>query len=86
MITNEKIFEYQMTDEKLQEILRSNLVNEAEYNANVTCNNDQKEAWEFEIKNYMARRLQYMYRQWKERRERSRHIWKVNNREEGIKR
>jgi hypothetical protein len=41
----------------------------------------KEEDWNSKLRNYMARRLQYMYRQWKGRKVRQRKIWKIKNRE-----
>jgi multidrug efflux pump subunit AcrA (membrane-fusion protein) len=79
-VTNQKIYEFQMTDPDLRNILIANMYAEAEQAALAEIKELRVKNWDETIKNYMARRMQYMYRVWKARRWRNKKVWKVEKR------
>lgn len=83
--TGEKVMEYQMTDQKLMEISEANYYGEAWWEANEMAKEMKNEDWDNKFKDYMVRRMQYMYRLWKSRRKREKVIWRIKNRESSLK-
>eukprot|EP00981_Chlorochromonas_danica_P014826 scaffold8997_cov171-Ochromonas_danica.AAC.1 len=85
--TNEKVLEYQMTDDILRRIVKDDMYGNAEYQANNDLEKQKEEAWEMILKNYMAKRLQFLYRYWKGRQYRKKKAWKIAKRiQKGISR
>mmetsp|Transcript_21860 Transcript_21860/g.48872 ORF Transcript_21860/g.48872 Transcript_21860/m.48872 type:complete len:1042 (-) Transcript_21860:89-3214(-) len=78
-VTGERIFDYQMRDEKLREIAIENMYGEADHQAIQEVNETKRSEWELLIKNMMARRLQYMYRSRQARKWREKKMWKLTN-------
>lgn len=76
-LTGEKVLEYSMTDEKLREIHIANYYGEARYEALQEAKKLRAEGWEEVMKNHMAQRLQYMYRQFKCRKQRKSQMWSI---------
>ena len=84
-LTEQKVFEYNMTDEILMEVTHSNIYGAADEDARVLADKAQEEDWEFEITSFMARRMQYMYRYWKSKKTRRQWLWKLKTRESNHK-
>jgi hypothetical protein len=76
--TDQKIFEHFMTDEILEEVNVANYYGEALQSSKRRSVEMREEDWIRREKHYYAKRMQYMYRLWKGRRERSEHAWKVD--------
>ncbi len=84
--TDEKVYEYQMTDEILKKVNISNYFGEADEQARVDSDEAKKEDWLQVVNNMMCRRIQYMYRFWKSRKKRRAFAWKLKTRESNEKR
>eukprot|EP01040_Poterioochromonas_malhamensis_P005054 gene5054-5417_t len=76
-LTNEKYLEYEMNDQILRTIVIANMYGEAEHKTKQELLTLRKEEWSQRLSEYMARRLQFMYRQWRARKWRAKKIWKV---------
>lgn len=76
-LTGEKYFEYQMNDKIFKTIVIANLYGDAEYRTKLQLMEIRKEMWDERLKNYMIKRLHYMYRYWKAKNWRRKKIWKV---------
>ena len=83
--TEEKIFEYHMTDEVLKSVTISNVYGEADEEAKVLCETAKEEDWTLQMNTLMARRIQYMYRYWKCKKKRRAFQWKLKTRESNAK-
>ena len=83
--TNEKILEFKMKDEKLREINFENYHGEMRENLNKQIVKEKAEDWEFRLRTYMVRRMQYMYRVWKARKLRKDKMWRVHNKQYLVK-
>jgi hypothetical protein len=79
-LTNEKYHEYQINDKVFKSIVIANLYGETEYKTRHEINQLRKEEWSVVLANYMAVRVQYLYRQWKARKWRKKKVWKVEKR------
>lgn len=79
--SNEKVFEYQMTDEKLMEISQADAYGEAWFEANRLADEKKEEDWDKTMKNYMVKRLQGMLRRWKAGKKRHKKVLKIYNKE-----
>lgn len=84
--TDERIFEYNMTDLKMKEINEANMLGEAEFEAAKAADAARVSGWEELMRDYMARRIQYMARQWRGRRKRHKRLWKVQARQLAVTR
>lgn len=83
--TNEKFLEYEITDKVLRGINLANIYAEAEYTAQQELKTMRREEWQDVLRQYMARRLQGMYRLWKGRAMRKRLRWKLLQREQAAR-
>ena len=72
-----KIFEYQMKDEIYKEINQRNMFAEFETDAKRLAEESKKHDWEDLMRQVMARRMQFMYKQWKLRKRRKAKLWAI---------
>ncbi len=75
--TDVKVMEYDMTDELLHEINIANYYGEALVAAKKRVELLRDQDWEKRQKHYFCKRIQYMYRVWKARKNRAEYGWKV---------
>lgn len=73
--TGEKFFDYQIKDETLRIINISNMYGEAETEAKTHAAELKAKDWEEHVQNYMAKRMQWMYKMWKLRKRRRAKLW-----------
>jgi hypothetical protein len=76
--TGQRVFEHMMTDEILEEVNVANYYGEALEIAKVTAKKMKKDDYDRRVKHYYTKRIQYMYRYWKAKKERSEVLWKVD--------
>jgi len=76
--TDQKVFEHHMTDEILQEVNVANYYGDALIGAKERARSMKEEDWTKRERHYYTKRIQYMYRLWKGRKERIEHAWKVD--------
>mmetsp|Transcript_5853 Transcript_5853/g.13569 ORF Transcript_5853/g.13569 Transcript_5853/m.13569 type:complete len:188 (-) Transcript_5853:114-677(-) len=75
--TGEKIFDFRMTDKKLREITKENLVFEAEYDARIQAHKDREADWDAVVRNFSATIMQRMYRFWAGNKRMEEMRWKI---------
>ncbi len=80
-VTETKVFEYNMTDEILMDVTKSNLYAAADVDAKKMSDKAQEEDWELTMNTFMARRMQYMFKYWKSKKTRRQWLWKLKTRE-----
>jgi hypothetical protein len=85
-LTDRKVYEYQMTDEILEEVNISNYYGEAEEQAKREADEEKIKDWDRVMNNLMANRIVYMYRFWKSRKKRKAYAWKLQSRESAARR
>lgn len=78
-VTGERIFDYQMKDKKLREICIENMYGEADHQAIIEVEETRAAEWDALLKNHMASRLQYLFRQRKARQWRQKGMLKLTN-------
>lgn len=78
-VTGERIFDYQMKDAKLREICIENMYGEADHQAIIEVEETRAAEWDLLLKNHMASRLQYLFRQRKARQWRQKGMQKLTN-------
>lgn len=78
--TNEKVLEYTMTDKLLRRIVIDDLYGMAQEQALKDMVVQKAEAWQALMRDYMIRRLQFMYRYWKGMTYRKKKAWKIAKR------
>jgi hypothetical protein len=83
--TEQKVFEYQMTDEILMDVTHSNLYGVADTEARILADVAKDEDWIISINTYMAKRIQYMYRYFKTKKTRKQWVWRLKTRESNEK-
>jgi len=83
--TDNKVFEYNMTDEILMDVTTSNLYGMADEEARKLAEVSKDEDWVFAMNTFMAKRLQFMYRYWKSKKARRQWLWKLKTRESNAK-
>ena len=76
--TGQKVFEQHMTDDILKDVNVANYYGESLMKAKDRVVKLKEEDWIKRERHYYTKRIQYMYRLWKGRKERLEHAWKVD--------
>jgi hypothetical protein len=80
LASGEKRSEYAMTDDLLRRIVVDNMYGEASLRVAEQVAEAKEEDWKYRLQEYMAKRLQLMFRVWKGRQVRKKRMWKVAKR------